>query len=121
MRAGTGGATLNRPSRSTPNTHSAHRLIANLSVCPASLTLAADGTLAKFGAVSDFPDLLERRSGGTVAPLLRTIEAWLRVDRNAKKAQGVKTTETAERAAQDELRGATGNGYLSGRFNNGYN
>jgi hypothetical protein len=81
----------------------------------------ADGTLAKFGAVTDFPDLVERRTGGTVAPLLRTIESWLRTDRDARRAKGMKVTEAAERAGQDELRGAAGNGYLPGRFNQGFN
>ena len=80
-----------------------------------------DGTLAKFGRVDAFPDFVARREGKAVAPLLRTIEAWLRGDRDARRARGAKVTETAERAGEDELRGAAGNGYLAGRFSNGFN
>ena len=57
---------------------------------------------------------------GTLEALLRTIEGWLRADRDAKRSRGAKMTETAERAGQEELRGATGNGYLPGRFNQGF-
>ena len=56
-----------------------------------------------------------------MAPLLRTIETWLRADRDARRGRGVRVLETAERAGENELRGATGNGYLSGRFNGGFN
>jgi CCR4-NOT complex subunit CAF16 len=80
----------------------------------------ADQTMVKFGRTDDFPELLRHRTEGTVAPLLRTIEGWLRTDRDAKRARGVKLTEEAERTV-DELRGAAGNGYLSGRFNGGFN
>ena len=45
----------------------------------------ADGTLAKFGSIrDDFPDLRERVEGKTVAPLLRTIEQWLRSVRTSR-------------------------------------
>ena len=84
---------------------------------PPSPHLPTDGRLAKFGHVTDFKDLQERRAGNNTAPLLRTIEAWLRAERTAKQARGVTILETAERAALDELRGAAGNGYLSGRMN----
>lgn len=87
---------------------------------PTHLGYIADGCLVKFGEVGSFSDLQERRAGGTVAPLLRTIESWLRTDRDAKKAAGGKVTEEPQ-YARDELRGVEGNGYLSGRFNNGYN
>lgn len=80
----------------------------------------AEQRLAKFGEVGSFEDLAAHRAAGTVAPLLRTIEGWLRTEREGKRARGVKLTEDAERAT-DELRGATGNGYLSGRFNGGFN
>jgi CCR4-NOT complex subunit CAF16 len=81
----------------------------------------SNNTLAKFGqTTSDFPDLLAHQKNGTVAPLLRTIEGWLRTERQAKKSKGIKVTEEAE-MAKDELRGPAGNGYLSGRFNNGFN
>ena len=80
----------------------------------------SDGRLAKFGAVSSFDDLRSRFTSGAVAPLLRTVESWLREEREVKRARGDKMTETAERAELDELRGAAGNGYLSGRFNNGF-
>lgn len=81
----------------------------------------ADNTMAKFGPVESFPDLVARRKENAVAPLLRTIESWLRTDRDARRAKGMKVTETAERASENELRGVVGNGYLSGRFNNGFN
>lgn len=88
---------------------------------PTHIAYIADGTVAKFGPVESFTDLVARRKENAVAPLLRTIESWLRVDRNIKKSKGIKTTETAERAGIDELRGPAGNGYLSGRLNNGFN
>lgn len=83
--------------------------------------IAAEGGLAKFGKVTDFPDLQERRKGGFVAPLLRTIESWFRVEREGRRKRGLKLTETAEREGHDELRGVTGNGYLPGRFSQGFN
>ena len=86
------------------------------------LGYVADKTLTKFGRADSFPELTERRAASTVAPLLRTIEAWMRADRESRRAQGLKITETAEQEAiEGELRGAGGNGYLSGRFNAGYN
>lgn len=88
---------------------------------PTHLAYISDGKLAKFGQVADFPELLERRATGAVAPLLRTVEQWLRTDRDAKRSAGIKLTERAEREDHDELRGAAGNGYLSGRFNQGFN
>ena len=78
------------------------------------------GTMPKFGAVADFPDFAARRAARDTSPLLRTVESWLRADRDRKAASGVSTTETAERAESDELRGAAGNGYLPGRFNQGF-
>ena len=80
----------------------------------------ADRTLAKFGEESSFKELAAHRAAGTAAPLLRTIEGWLRAERDERRARGCKMTEDAERAA-DELRGPAGNGYLSGRFNAGFN
>lgn len=71
--------------------------------------------------MESFPDFVARREEKVVAPLLRTIETWLRTDRDARRARGAKVTETAERAGEDELRGAAGNGYLAGRFSNGFN
>ncbi len=87
---------------------------------PTHLAYVDEGRLAKFGVVQDFPDLSDRRSAGTVAPLLRTIESWLRTARDAKIAAGRKVTERAEYDTVDELRGALGNGYLPGRFNQGF-
>ena len=80
----------------------------------------ADKTLAKFGPADGFAELLAHRASGEAAPLLRTIEGWLRAERDERRARGVKITEDAERAV-DELRGPAGNGYLSGRFNAGFN
>jgi len=79
--------------------------------------------MVKFGRTDpecDFEDLARHRREGTVAPLLRTIEGWLRAERDGKRRRGVKVVEEAEGRAE-ELRGLTGNGYLSGRFNNGFN
>jgi CCR4-NOT complex subunit CAF16 len=93
---------------------------------PTHIAYTANQTIRKFGRASsdarlcDFPELTKHREEGVVAPLLRTIEGWLREERNEKKAKGIKITEEAERVV-DELRGAAGNGYLSGRFNNGFN
>jgi len=87
----------------------------------------AQQTLTKFGKIVDFEEYTSRRfntlstGGANVAPLLRTVEQWLRHDRQMSKDKGQSILETAERAAIDELRGAAGNGYLSGRFNNGFN
>jgi CCR4-NOT complex subunit CAF16 len=80
----------------------------------------ADKTLAKFGPADGFAELLAHRASGQAAPLLRTLEGWLRAERDERRARGVKITEDAERAV-DELRGPAGNGYLSGRFNAGFN
>ena len=80
----------------------------------------ADRTMAKFGEEASFADLAAHRTAGTAAPLLRTIEGWLRAERDERRSRGCKMTEDAERAV-DELRGPAGNGYLSGRFNAGFN
>jgi hypothetical protein len=87
---------------------------------PTHLVFVDGGAVAKFGPVAAFPDLVDRRAAGTVAPLLRTIESWLRASRDAKRAAGMKITERAEHDGLDELRGAAGNGYLPGRFSQGY-
>ena len=84
------------------------------------IAYVADRTLAKFGKLADFPDLAERRAAQSPAPLLRTVEAWLRAERDARRARGAKKTEDAD-GAVDELLGPAGNGYLSGRFNGGFN
>lgn len=80
-----------------------------------------DGAMPKFGPIEAFPEFAARRAAGSTSPLLRTIEAWLREGRDAKKARGVKVLEDASGGAVDELRGAAGNGYLPGRFNSGFN
>lgn len=90
---------------------------------PTHLAWIGDGKLLRFGRVEEFPDLQDRFKSGTVAPLLRTIEHWLRSARDEKRKNllpGMKMTETAD-FTKDELRGElSGNGYLSGRFNSGY-
>ena len=80
----------------------------------------ADRTLARFGPAAEIPELLAHRASGEPAPLLRTIEGWLRAERDERRRRGCKMTEEAERAI-DELRGPAGNGYLSGRFNQNSN
>ncbi len=87
---------------------------------PTHLAYVADGRLLKFGTVEEFKDFSDRRTAGSVAPLLRTIESWLRETRAQKKANGQRMTEIAGNSP-DELRGTGGNGYLSGRFNQGHN
>lgn len=82
--------------------------------------LPADRTLVKFGEAESFPELLAHRKNGTVAPLLRTIEGWLRQERDGRRKAGCKMSEGPD-CAIDELRGPAGNGYLSGRFNGGFN
>ena len=79
-----------------------------------------DGRLLKFGRVEEFPDLQDKFKAGTVAPLLRTIEGWLRGDRDAKRQRGGRMTEVAAALEETNLGALTGNGYLSGRFNSGY-
>lgn len=79
----------------------------------------ADNTMKTFGHLDDFEDLAVMKRESPVAPLFRTIAFWLRRDRDAKRARGEKTTETAANTT-DELRGAVGNGYLPGRFSMGY-
>ena len=79
-----------------------------------------DGRLLKFGRVEEFADLQERFRAGTVAPLLRTIEGWLRSDRERRRATGAKMTEVAGALEESNLGEVAGNGYLSGRFNAGY-
>ena len=84
---------------------------------PTHLAFVAENTLARFGTVHSFPDFVERLTKGTTAPLLRTIENWMRAQRAAQKAKGISLLEKAGGMQVDELRGAvTGNGYLSGRI-----
>jgi CCR4-NOT complex subunit CAF16 len=87
---------------------------------PTHIAFIDDGRLAKIGTMEAFPDFLERVRGGTVAPLLRTVEAWLREARDKRRARGLKLTEKAEYEEKNELRGAAGNGYLPGRFSQGF-
>ena len=88
---------------------------------PTHLAYLADGRLTRFGALADFPEFAARRAAGSAAPLLRTIEAWMRADREAKRAAGRKVAEAAAGdGVVDELRGQAGNGYLPGWFNMGF-
>lgn len=87
---------------------------------PTHLAYVNEGCLAKFGPITTFTDFQERRHAKIVAPLLRTIEAWLRHARDEKIKAGMKITEKAEYESKDELLGASGNGYLPGRFSQGY-
>jgi CCR4-NOT complex subunit CAF16 len=89
---------------------------------PTHIAYLADGALRSFGLSSELGELNARRLAGTPAPLLRTIEGWMRAHREEKKAAGRKLTEAPGGGAVDELRGAlTGNGYLSGRMSGGFN
>ena len=78
---------------------------------PTHLGFVAQRTIASFGPIADYPDLLERRASGNVAPLLRFIEAWMRAERASRIAAGGSPLEKAERVDKpDELRGEAGNG-----------
>ena len=70
--------------------------------------------LLRWGRVEDFPELQSALAAGSAAPLLRTVEGWLREGRARKVAAGLSTLEKAD-GAVDELRGERGNGYLAGR------
>jgi len=83
---------------------------------PTHLAFISDGALARFGPVASYPDLVEKRAAGVVAPLLRTVEHWMRRHRDERRAKGLAVIEKAAGGAVDELRGAGGNGYLSGRL-----
>ena len=87
---------------------------------PTHIAYVGEGRLLKFGRVEEFADLQEKFKAGTVAPLLRTIESWLRADRERRRAAGAKMTETAGALEESNLGEVAGNGYLSGRFNSGY-
>ena len=87
---------------------------------PTHIAYVGEGRLLKFGRVEEFADLQERFRAGTVAPLLRTIEGWLRSDRERRRATGAKMTEVAGALEESNLGEVAGNGYLSGRFNAGY-
>jgi hypothetical protein len=75
--------------------------------------------------VESFPELAALRDGGTVNPLMRAIEIWFRQERAARVAASSVSKLPAEPAQlannQNELRGEFGNGFLPGRFNNGFN
>jgi CCR4-NOT complex subunit CAF16 len=84
---------------------------------PTHLAFISDGALARFGDIASYDDLAAARARGVVAPLLRTIETWMRKHRDERRAKGMSLLEKAAGGAVDELRGTvTGNGYLSGRL-----
>lgn len=80
-----------------------------------------DRTLRNFSRLDACPAYCAARAAGGGTPLFATVAAWLRADRDARRAAGIATTEAAEHAGADELRGKVGNGYLPGRFSMGYN
>jgi CCR4-NOT complex subunit CAF16 len=84
------------------------------------LAYVADGGLKRFGKVEEFEDLEGIRAAGSVAPLFQCVAHWLRSDRDAKRAAGKSVVEDIPPSV-DELRGAAGNGYLPGRFSQGFN
>ena len=91
-----------------------------LDTWPTHIAYVGEGKLLKFGRVEEFADLQDKFRSGTVAPLLRTIEGWLRSDRERRRAAGAKMTEVAGALEESNLGAVSGNGYLSGRFNAGY-
>jgi CCR4-NOT complex subunit CAF16 len=109
-RGGSGGTTI---------VYATH-IFDGLDAWPTHIAYVGDGRLLRFGRVEEFADLQQRFRAGTVAPLLRTIEAWLREDRDARRAKGARMTEVAAALEESNLNELTGNGYLSGRFNAGY-
>jgi CCR4-NOT complex subunit CAF16 len=86
---------------------------------PTHLGFISDGKLAKFGHVDTYEDFQQKRKNNVVAPLLRTVEMWLRFHREERRVKGLAMLEPAGGVAVDELRGAGGNGYLSGRIGSG--
>ena len=83
---------------------------------PTHLAFISDGKLARFGSLAEYPELADTRARGIVAPLLRTVESWMRRHRDERRAKGLSILEKPAGGAVDELRGALGNGYLSGRL-----
>lgn len=86
---------------------------------PTHLAFISQGEIPRFGTIDSYEDLAQRRAAGVVAPLLRTIETWMRNDRDKRRAAGFPMLEKAAGVAVDELRGVGGNGYLSGRIGMG--
>ena len=85
---------------------------------PTHLAMIAHGAMQRFGRVEEFEDLTVNQSKGVYAPLLRTIEAWMRGYRAAFLARsgGVEEKEKAGKVQTNELTGELGNGYLPGRL-----
>lgn len=85
---------------------------------PTHMAFIADGVMQRFGPVEEYSDLTANQKSGVYAPLLRTVEAWMRGHRAATRAAqgGELAKEKAGRVNADELTGETGNGYLPGRF-----
>jgi CCR4-NOT complex subunit CAF16 len=83
---------------------------------PTHIAQISEGRLARCCAAGDVPELAAARAAGIPAPLLRTIESWMRAERAAKVAAGKSVKEVAAAVAAQELRGGLGNGYLPGRI-----
>ncbi|RYG51020.1 hypothetical protein EON67_04200 [archaeon] len=79
-----------------------------------------DKRILRTGKLLEDADFTGARTRGDPAPLLRTVERWFRSHRDMRLKRGEVVVEAAERAV-DELRGELGNGYLPGRFNQGFN
>lgn len=89
---------------------------------PTHIAYLCDGKLTKYGPLTTFDDYMSLRKQNVIAPLMRTIESWMRHDRKERRRKGLNVVEDAARGDVDELRDEmTGNGYLSGRFSMGYN
>lgn len=83
---------------------------------PTHIAQIADGRLVRCCPAGDVPELAAARAAGTPAPLLRTVEAWMRAHRAALRAAGKSVKEVAAAIQGEELRGELGNGYLPGRI-----
>lgn len=57
---------------------------------PTHIAYLSNGKLSKVGPMSSFEDYHELRKQNIVAPLLRTIEGWMRSDRKERKRLGFK-------------------------------
>jgi len=84
----------------------------------------SQGTLEKFQTRDECEDFQMIRKSGSSAPLLRTVEKWLRADKEAAKARGKAEKSLGtdgrvpERMAKSEVTADSvfGNGYTPGRL-----
>ena len=83
---------------------------------PTHLAHIAGGRLLRCAPAGEVAELAAARASGAPAPLLRTVELWMRAHRDAVVAAGGSGKEKAGAVPLDELHGPAGNGYLPGRI-----